>query len=54
MSTSVPVWLLRGGGTARCVPGPDNVMLHVAGGAVAKPVLSAAGPNGTVWFLARQ
>ncbi|MFE5560175.1 hypothetical protein [Streptomyces sp. NPDC056544] len=54
MSTSVQVWLLRGSGTARCIPGPDNVMLHVAGGTVAKPVLSATGPNGTVWFLARQ
>ncbi|MFD7257108.1 hypothetical protein [Streptomyces sp. NPDC059874] len=53
-STSVQVWLLRDGRTARCIPGADNIMLHVAGGTVAKPVLSTTGPNGTGWLLTRQ
>ncbi|WP_406179263.1 hypothetical protein [Streptomyces sp. NBC_01006] len=54
MSTSVQVWLLRDSMTTRCIPGPDNIRLYVAGGTVAKPVLSTTGPNGTAWFLTRQ
>lgn len=52
MTTSVQVWLHRDVATA-CLPGPEDVMLRVAGGTVAAPVLDFTGPDGTTWLLTK-
>ncbi|MGW6704945.1 hypothetical protein ACWGDE_08640 [Streptomyces sp. NPDC054956] len=53
MTTSVQVWLNQGEAT-HCLPGGTQVMVRVAGGTVAAPVLSLPGPDGTAWLLTRQ
>ncbi|WP_405440946.1 hypothetical protein OG373_27385 [Streptomyces avidinii] len=53
VTTSVKARLHQDTATTACLPGTNSVMLYIAGGTVAAPILDLRGPDGTRWTLTR-
>ncbi|MFE1875416.1 hypothetical protein ACFW9N_31830 [Streptomyces sp. NPDC059496] len=53
MATSVKARLHQDTTTTACLPGTNSVVLYIAGGTVAAPILDLRGPDGTRWTLTR-